>query len=86
MSATPTPRTFSRMPVALELEAGTHWWCGCGRSGHPPLCDGSHKGTGCAPVKFVLAEPRRVWLCNCKHTKNPPYCDGSHNELPPESP
>lgn len=44
----------------MELEPGTHWWCGCGKSAHLPLCDGSHKGTRQGPVKVVLKQPTRV--------------------------
>ena len=74
---------FDRKPAVLPLEAGDYWWCGCGRSQTQPFCDGSHKGTGLAPVKFTLAEAKTVALCNCKHTGNPPFCDGSHSRLPP---
>ncbi len=78
---TPEPHVYSTSPTAVELEAGTHWWCGCGLSAHQPLCDGSHKSSGMAPVKFTLTEKKKVWLCNCKHSGNKPYCDGSHKTL-----
>ena len=71
-----------RKPCVQKLAAGDYWWCACGRSAAQPFCDGSHKGTGIAPVKFTLAEEKTVALCNCKHTKNPPYCDGTHSSLP----
>ncbi len=78
------PKIHDRKPCAVELEAGDHWWCACGLSGHQPMCDGSHKGTGLGPRKLTLTEKTKVWLCNCKHSNNPPFCDGSHSKLPPE--
>ncbi len=68
------------MPIPVELKAGDHWWCSCGLSKHQPMCDGSHKGTGKAPMKFTLPEDKKVVLCDCKRTCNAPYCDGSHNK------
>ncbi|MBL9116784.1 MAG: CDGSH iron-sulfur domain-containing protein [Verrucomicrobiaceae bacterium] len=68
------------MPIPLELKAGDHWWCSCGLSGNQPMCDGSHKGTGKGPLKFNLAEDKKVWLCDCKRSGNPPYCDGTHSK------
>ena len=75
------PRIAARGPAVIELEAGTYWWCRCGRSANQPFCDGSHAGTGFSPLRLELAEGRRVALCQCKHTANPPYCDGTHKRL-----
>ncbi len=68
-------------PLALEVEAGTHFWCACGRSSNPPFCDGSHKGTGLAPVKHEVDEKKTIFWCQCKHSKNGALCDGSHKSL-----
>ncbi|MGQ0658740.1 MAG: CDGSH iron-sulfur domain-containing protein [Chromatiales bacterium] len=68
-------------PYALELDAGSYWWCACGRSRNQPFCDGSHQGTGLVPMEFKLAERTRVWLCGCKHTAGSPFCDGTHKRL-----
>ena len=68
-------------PAVLELEAGTYYWCRCGRSEKQPFCDGAHAGTEFSPLKVELSESKRVALCQCKHTGNPPYCDGAHASL-----
>lgn len=75
------PLVCDNKPMGLEVEAGVHWWCACGRSSHPPFCDGSHKGTGIQPVKFETLVQTTVWWCQCKHTKTPPLCDGTHKRF-----
>ena len=78
----PEPKITAKQPVAVKVEAGkTYAWCACGESKGQPFCDGSHKGTGLAPLVFTAAESKEVWLCQCKHTKNPPYCDGTHKSV-----
>ena len=77
-----TPEIGGRRPLPVNVEAGkSYWWCTCGRSKSQPFCDGSHKGTEFAPVKFTNAEAQKVWLCGCKHTAGAPFCDGSHKKL-----
>jgi CDGSH iron-sulfur domain-containing protein 3 len=76
------PNIAGKAPIAVELEAGkTYSWCSCGQSSKQPFCDGSHKGTDFAPVKFVAEETKTAYLCNCKHTANPGFCDGTHKSL-----
>jgi CDGSH-type Zn-finger protein len=75
------PKIAARAPKVIELEPGTYWWCACGLSASQPYCDGSHRGTGFAPVKVEITESRRSALCMCKHTAGQPFCDGSHSSL-----
>lgn len=76
------PRVAQKGPYQIELVEGrTYAWCACGRSAKQPLCDGSHKGTGLEPVRFVAETSGPVNLCGCKSTDDRPFCDGSHNLL-----
>lgn len=75
------PTIVAKAPAAVSLEAGTYYWCACGKSAKQPFCDGSHKGSSFAPKAFTLEEKKTVYLCQCKHSKNPPFCDGSHKAL-----
>lgn len=76
------PVIAQKKPLILELEEGKeYWWCACGRSAKQPFCDGSHKGTGIEPLRFVADKSGKRGLCGCKHTANPPYCDGTHAQL-----
>ncbi|MEQ9423777.1 MAG: CDGSH iron-sulfur domain-containing protein [Cyclobacteriaceae bacterium] len=68
-------------PIVDEYEAGTYYWCACGKSENQPFCDGSHKGSSFEPLKVELDEDRRRSWCTCKQTENAPFCDGSHKGL-----
>ena len=76
------PVIAQKFPYVLDLKPGEFWWCICGRSENQPFCDGSHKGSGFAPVKFSIEEHQQAALCGCKRSKKAPFCDGSHRELP----
>ena len=75
------PEVAAKSPAVVELEAGTYYWCSCGRSARQPFCDGSHAGTGFGPVKVELEEPRKVAFCQCKASGKGHVCDGTHREL-----
>jgi CDGSH-type Zn-finger protein len=76
------PVVAQRAPYAVEVEAGkANFWCACGRSANQPFCDGSHKGTGLAPVKYKPESDGRLFFCGCRASASPPLCDGSHKGL-----
>ena len=77
----PDPVRVSDTPFSIEVEAGkSYFWCACGRSATQPFCDGSHKGTGLAPVKYTATASKAVYFCGCKATKKAPLCDGTHKQ------
>lgn len=77
-----TPIIAQKAPFPVEVEAGkTYFWCACGRSARQPFCDGSHKDTGLAPLKWEAGETKKVFFCGCKASEGLPLCDGSHSRL-----
>lgn len=79
---TDTPHIAQKSPYVVEVEAGKkYFWCACGKSQKQPFCDGSHKDTSFAPVKFEATESKKVFFCGCKNTAGQPLCDGSHKAL-----
>ena len=75
------PNIARLSPYVLEMQPGKYAWCACGNSKNQPFCDGSHKGTGFAPMIAEITETKRVAWCGCKHSGKKPYCDGSHGDI-----
>lgn len=76
------PIIAQKAPYPTDVEAGkSYFWCACGRSANQPFCDGSHKGTGLAPIKYTAEESKRVYFCGCKQSVRAPLCDGAHKAL-----
>jgi len=75
------PTIAQKFPYVLDMKPGSFYWCACGKSKSQPFCDGSHKGSGFAPLKVDLAEAKKVAWCGCKHSKTGAFCDGSHSKL-----
>jgi CDGSH-type Zn-finger protein len=67
-------------PLMIDLAPGPYYWCSCGKTKTPGFCDGSHKGTGKAPVEFAIGEKKQAAICNCGRSKKPPFCDGTHTK------
>lgn len=68
-------------PFIQDLEPGKYAWCSCAKSANQPFCDGSHRGSGKAPVIVTIEEKKKVAWCGCKKSANQPFCDGSHSGL-----
>ena len=76
------PKIAQTAPYPGDVEAGkTYFWCSCGQSTNQPFCDGSHKGSDFAPVKYTAEKDGKAFFCGCKATANQPLCDGSHSRL-----
>ncbi len=76
------PVVAQKAPYPIAVEAGkTYFWCACGRSQTQPFCDGSHKGTGLAPMKFTAEAEKTLYFCGCKASSKAPFCDGTHQRL-----
>jgi len=75
------PEIAQKGPYVMDMEAGTYYFCACGKSKNQPFCDGSHKGSAFIPKKVEIAEAKKVAWCGCKQTKNGAFCDGTHRSL-----
>lgn len=76
------PIPAQKAPYPVEVEAGKeYYWCACGKSSQQPFCDGSHKGTGLAPLKYTAENSGKIYFCGCKHSGNGALCDGAHSKL-----
>lgn len=75
------PEIAQKGPYVMDMEAGTYYFCACGKSKNQPFCDGSHKGTAFVPKKVEITEAKTVAWCGCKQSKNGAFCDGTHRSL-----
>ena len=80
--ATPQPTIAQKAPYPVQVEAGkSYYWCTCGNSSKQPFCDGTHKGSSFAPLKYTAEKDGQAWFCGCKATGKAPLCDGRHKAL-----
>ncbi len=78
MNDSDSPLPF--FPIPYEVEEGKiYYWCSCGKSSTPPLCDKEYCGQQAVAYRAILTET--VYFCGCKETQDPPFCDGSHARL-----
>ena len=69
-------------PIRIEVEEGkSYFWCTCGKSSKQPFCDGSHKDSEFAPMKWTADANGPKFFCACKQTDGQPFCDGSHSNI-----
>ena len=68
------------MPLVKRLEAGTYYWCRCGKSSNPPFCTGAHEDTEVTPLEFKVDFASTQVLCSCGLSTKPPGCDGAHKD------
>ena len=50
-------------PIGVDvIEGKSYFWCTCGTSAKQPFCDGSHKGTDSAPLKYLADQTKKVMI------------------------
>lgn len=77
-----SPIIAQKAPYPVEVEEGkAYYWCSCGKSAKQPFCDGAHKGSEFAPVKYTAEKAGTVYFCGCKVGKKLPLCDGTHKNI-----
>ncbi len=70
-------------PLVTTLTPGRHAICACGKTGNPPFCDGTHKGSEFRPVIEVVEQvAKNIAWCRCRQSGRRPFCDGTHKSLP----
>jgi CDGSH-type Zn-finger protein len=76
------PIVAQKAPYPIDVtEGASYFWCQCGRSQAQPFCDGSHKDTGLAPMKYTAEKTATLYFCGCKATAKAPFCDGTHGRI-----
>lgn len=78
----PEPTAATGGPEPLELPAGVHQLCSCGRSRQGWFCDGAHLGSGRVAYELRLDEAATVLMCGCRRSPRYPLCDGRHAAQP----
>jgi CDGSH-type Zn-finger protein len=79
----PDPTVTDNKPLRVELTEGEkYFYCTCGKSLNQPFCDGSHQGTGFAPMVITAEKTGPAFFCQCRNSSNAPFCDGTHSKIP----
>lgn len=62
---------------SVNVEAGTQYFCTCGKSNDAIFCDSTH-GPENKPKRLHFEHNTNILFCMCRKSDNFPYCDGSH--------
>ncbi|ACD89210.1 MAG: CDGSH iron-sulfur domain-containing protein [Chlorobium limicola] len=70
-----------KRPYIIREQAGTTYYCACGKSQNKPYCDGAHEGSGLHPYKVEIEAEKNVAVCSCGLSAKMPFCDGAHKSI-----